>query len=89
MYLCVYVCICMCVYECLYMCMNVYACMCRNVCVCICMCVCVMRDHVFGMSRNINSFLAATVDEKDMTTKARELTIASLFLSHFIKYKRI
>jgi hypothetical protein len=41
------------------------------------------------MSRTIRSIVAATVDEKDKASKARELFIVSLLLSHFMKYKRI
>jgi hypothetical protein len=64
-------------------------CVCMCACVRVCVCVCVMRDHVFGMSRTINSIVAATVDEKGITSKTRELFIASLLFSHFMKYKRI
>jgi hypothetical protein len=34
--------------------------------VCIYLCVCIMRNHAFGISRTINSIVAATVDEKDI-----------------------
>jgi hypothetical protein len=48
-----------------------------------------MRAHAFGISRTINSIVAATFDEKDIAAKTGELFILSLVLSRFIKCKHI
>jgi hypothetical protein len=48
-----------------------------------------MKDHAFGMSRNMNRNVAARVHEKYIAAKTRELFIVSQYLSIFMKYKRI
>jgi hypothetical protein len=87
----VFVYVCLSLFICVYECVKVYACMGMNMSVGVCLCVFVMRDHVFGISRTINSIVSATVDEKkNIATKTRELFIVSLLMSHFMKkYKRI
>jgi hypothetical protein len=80
-YGCVYmfVCICMYVAICMYVCM--YVCVCVGICLYVCVCVCmfVMRDHAFGMSRNINSILAATVHEKVLQRRPENCSLPHCF----------